>query len=271
MRQHPHLTALLAIASALAITLALVAPAAAQRGEASYYQIRYVEVRPELWDEYQAAVRDLVALFDEHDRTFPMIARYHPDTHVVRFITPLEGLDDLANLEAENNRIRSVAGPALDEIAARYRKASIASRTEIFRHRPDLSYTPENPVPAPGDEKYHRIHYFYIKRDQIAEAEANAKAYAGLLREKGVRRPFGLFECTVGTEGLYLLTIPAASASELHTESAIDRKLTADLKKRSLEFARDWVARESTNVPELTYVPKDVQPWTQRDDQVADP
>lgn len=244
-----------AVLLALMTIVCAVVPAAAQRGEATYYQIRYVEVRPDQWDEYKAAVMELIELFEQHERKYPMIARYHQDEMVVRFITPLDGLADLAELEAETQRIRKAAGPALEQIAARYRKASIASRTEVFRHRPDLSYAPEKPVPPVGEAQYHWVHYFYIKRDQIAEAENNARDFAELLRERNVNRPFDLFECIIGTDGLYLLTIPAASASELNTQTAIDRNLTENLRRRSLEAARDWITRESTNVPELSYTP----------------
>jgi hypothetical protein len=239
--------------------LAAATTAPAQLPDTEFYEIQYVQVRPDHWMDYQDAVADLVALYAKHDYKYPLIARENRNAMEIRYISPLASMADREVMDAEFERFRKAAGAAYETIAARFQQASISSRTAVYRMRPDLSYQPDNPQPAVGEANFHQIGYWYIQRDKVAESEANAKAYADLLRKKGIRRPFSILESYIGDEALYLLVLPGTSPAAFYAESeAINRKLGAEGEQataRALQAARDWIIHDSANLPRLTYTP----------------
>ena len=258
-KRHPRLLIALIACTLLIVAALTVAPSFSQQQFATYYQVQTVHVKPEHLAEYQAAVVELMKWYKKNGYSRGIQARAGTHDMTISYITAFDSLAEIEASDAEFEKLLENDGDAYRRIAQRFQKASISSRIDLFKMRPELSYLPDNPEPAMAPDDFRQVGYWYIQRDKVEEAEANAKAYAELFKKHGVKRPFLILESYFGDTPLYVAVNPGRSAADFYAGAAkLNQKLGAEgqqMNLRALAATVNWEASDTVGRPDLSYTP----------------
>ena len=245
--------------AAVIAAMCIATPSLAQGQFATYYQVSTVQVKPEHLADYQAAVVELMKWYEKHSYSRPIQARAGLNDMTISYITPYASLAEVEASDAEFEKLLEKDGEAYRRIAQKFQKASMSSRVELFKMRPDLSYLPENPEPAMAPDDFRQVGYWYIQRDKIEEAEENAKAYAALFRKRNVKRPFLILESYFGDAPLYVSVNPGKTAADFYADDAkLQQRLGSEgqqMNLRALSATSNWESRDTLGRPDLSYTP----------------
>ncbi len=254
-KRHSHVL----IAGTLLLIAALAAPSLAQAQLATYYQVQTVQVKPEHLADYEAAVVDLMKWYEKYGHNRAIQARAGMNDMTISYITAFESLAEIEASDAEFEKLLEKGGDEYRRIAQKFQKASISSRIELFKTRLDLSHLPDDAQPAMAPDDFRQVGYWYVQRDKVEQAEANAKAYAELFRKRGVKRPFVILESYFGETPLYISVNPGTNAADFYAGAAkLNSMLGSEgqqMNLRALSATSNWESRDTVGRPDLSYTP----------------
>jgi hypothetical protein len=126
--------------------------------------------------------------------------------------------------------------------------------------RPDLSYVPANPRLKPEEQKYVRLQFYYLVPGKEMEAEAIARDYVALFKQKNVTESFSIYISILGDDlPLLVAAIPAKSPADYAAADERTNSITGAegraLGQRALAITRRIETREAILRPDLSYPP----------------
>jgi len=217
--------------------------------------------RPSMLMQYDASLREILAALTEKKADpsiFGMSLFVTPEFHYI-YIVPISNYGALDKFQAAWMAVGEQVGKAKWQAMMDRANASMESYNEtVAMLRPDLSYMPANPRLKMDEQKYVQIQFYYVIPGKEMEAEAIAKDYGALFKQKNIPDGFNVYWAMNGTD-LPLLVVTSAGRSRADYY-ANDEKVNATLgndvrplQARALAITRRYEIRESMAHPELSF------------------
>jgi hypothetical protein len=220
-------------------------------------------VKPSAMMAYEAAAKDLVAALSEKKFSSPALnwtAIMTTDVHYT-YVVRLSNFAALDSWQAEWGKAAAAVGAERWAALERRGNDALSSYAEVVTmRRPDLSYVPANPRLKPEEQRYLRLEFFYLIPGKEKEAEAVAKDYIALFKQKNVGDSFSVYASIYGDDlPLWVVTSTAKSPADYAAnDERVNAALGADLQalqQRSMSVSRRFVLREGFVRPDLSYPP----------------
>ena len=218
-------------------------------------------VKPSALMQYEAVTKDFIAALAEKKFSSPMLnwrAYMTPDMHFV-YVGPIDNFASLDTMQAEWGRAREAVGAARWDDMDRRGSDTMSSYNDLIAmYRPDLSYMPANPRLSMSDRTHVRWDFYYLLPGRQKDAEAIARDYVALFKQKNITESFNIYMAVYGNDlPLLVATIPGKSEADLVTaDDRVNTTLGADvrpLQQRAMAITRKFERREGTLRPDLSY------------------
>lgn len=225
------------------------------------YIIHEEVVKPSAVAAYEAASKDFLAALWEKKVTSPAFnwtAGMTTDFHYL-YIARIENFAALDRNMAEWEKAKQAVGVDRWSSIERRSNDAISSYAEfVSMYRPDLSYMPATPRLKPEEHRYSRLQFFYLMPGKEKDAEAIARDYIALFKQKNIGDGFNLYMAIFG-EDLPLLVASVGAKSPADYAAADERTnalLGADLRalqQRAMSITRRFEERDVLMRPDLCY------------------
>jgi hypothetical protein len=218
-------------------------------------------VKPSAVAAYEAASKDFLGALWEKKVTSPAfnwMAAMTTDFHYI-YIMRIENFAALDRNMAEWEKAKQTVGAERWASIERRGNEPLSSYSEVVSmYRPDLSYIPATPRLKPEENRYVRLQFFYLIPGKEKDAEAIAKDYISLFKQKNMGDGFRIYMSILGEDlPLLVASIHAKSAADY---AAMDERtntvLGADLRAlqaRAMSISRRFEQREAMIRPDLSY------------------
>jgi len=230
--------------------------------KAQAYFVLDVAVKPSMIAKYEAAAKEMVSLNAQYNATYPWYGFSVDDSHYSFFI-PVENLADVDNMFKEDSELEKKMGEEKsNEIGKLFAGTFEYVHTYMIYHRPDLSYTPENPRLQPGEANFRHWILYYIQPDKEKEFHEILKKFVTLPKSKNVTDGY---EILVGGMGLdtptCIVSLSGKSAAdfEVHFEKLWELlgEEAMGLVQKLIAMARGIEIKTAWFRPDLSYIPKE--------------
>ncbi len=219
------------------------------------------DVKPEAMETYMKARIADAQLWDQHGFEFPFMT-FVQDFRVTtaysfNAFAQFDGIP--MKMEAKNQK----TGGKMKQIDEQRMKCVSDSSSAIVVARPDLSYTPENPIFTPDlDESFYSFRIVYhIKPGKFEAAEALGRKVKAINEKKQSPGGYLMYQEIFGQNDYALVAV--INAKDKAAFAAQDKKMEAnpdpEIEKLFMENAhllRKIETQEGTFVPEASYIPE---------------
>jgi len=225
------------------------------------YVIHEEVVKPSGMMAYEAASKDFLSALAEKKFNSPALtwnAYMTNDMHYL-YVVRIPNFAALDNTMTEWDKAKNAVGAARWADLERRGSEPMASYNEIVTmRRPDLSYMPANPRLKMEEHRYVRLDFYYLVPGKTAEAEAIARDYVALFKQKNIGESFSIFMGILG-EDLPVLVASIPGKSEADVVAADERVNAAvgtdvrPLQARAMAITRRFERRAAMFRPDLSY------------------
>ena len=252
----------LSIASLVISLCTLTTLAQAEEQKAQLYFVEEVVVKPSMVDKYEAHTKEALNLWTKYGSPFPFYAFITDDFHYY-FVWPIENYASLDSLfKAIGEWVVKMGDENWQALVRSGEGTYEYLKWSMVRHKPELSYTPENPSLKPEEPNFVYLNFFFIQPGKKEEFEEVFKESVAFY--KSINFPFG-FDIYVGDMGtempMYIYFSKGENAADfyvrhdkafkLHTEEAIK------LRQKTLVAIRNTKVKTGMFRPDFSYMPKE--------------
>jgi len=225
------------------------------------YIIHEEGIKPSSMMSYEAASKDFLNALAEKKVSSPamMWNAYLTDDMHYLYVSRIPNFAALDSMQPEWDKAKTAVGAARWADLERRGSEGIASYNEIVTmRRPDLSYAPANPRLKMEEQRYFRLDFYYLMPGKQAEAEAIAKDYVVLFKQKNIAESYNIYMGVLGNDlPVLVAVIPAKSAADqAMADERVNAALGADvrpLEARAMAITRRFDRRQATYRPDLSY------------------
>lgn len=212
------------IAVALCLIAAIPAATAAQDAKPRFFLLHQEIVRPDRVEAFEAATKEFVATVRQHHKASPQFHfnAVQGDDFTYSFVLPLA---DLASLDAINQGFGALAQAVGEAKFADLMKRGGATYEwadeSILIEEPGMSYAPANPRLKPEEVRYLHFDLYHVQPGREPEADALAREFVALFKQKGITDSYRLFKVLLGKDmPLYAVVAPAKDAADFAARDA---------------------------------------------------
>lgn len=241
--------------------LTLTTAVAQEMPKPQLYVIHEEVVKPAQMMAYEAVSKEFVSTLAEKKVNSPALtwnAYMTNDMHYLYLVRiPNFAAMDTSMGEWEKAK-NSVGAARWTDLERRGSEPMVSYNEFVAMLRPDLSYKPANPRLKMEEQRYFRVDFYYLIPGKMAEAEAIAKDYVALFKQKNIAESFSIFIDILGDDlPLLVASVPAKSeADAVAADERVNSALGADgqaLQARAMAITRRFERRSSTFRPDLSY------------------
>ena len=219
-------------------------------------------VKPSMVGQFEAHIKEAVAQFARHKFPYPQdvycIDGYHYFfSHLVKNYA---GIDSFYKAAVELHQ-------KMGEEQWRLLLKSAAGTLEyyqstLFYYARELSYSPVNPHPDPGQRNFVYWTYLYVEYGKEKEFEEILKAWVELFKSRNISHGYATYIGSIGNEmPLYVLAESAESASVFYSQDEETFKLFGEegqaLMKKTWALLRKFEIKIGSRRPDLSYTPEE--------------
>lgn len=234
--------------------------AAAQTPQPKWYVMHQEFARPSMIKQYEDVNKEFIATVRKHHEASPLFnfIGVAGEDFVYTYVTSISGFSDLASIYDGFGKLAVAAGEAKwGDLMKRGGEATEFIRESILMEDPALSYTPAQPRLTPQEERYLHVDLYYVQPGREADADALAKDFHKLYREKNIADGYRLFKVVMGAETpLILVTVAAKDPADYAVHNAeATKKLGAEgqaLFARAASLTRRFETRGGWLRPDLS-------------------
>jgi hypothetical protein len=247
---------------ALLVSLLSISSAFAQdMPRPELYIVHEELIKPGSMMAYEAASKDFINALAEKKVTSPALTwnAYVTDDMHYLYVVRIPNFAAMDSSMGEWDKAKAAVGAARWADLERRGSEGMASYNEIVTmRRPDLSYMPANPRLKMEEQHYVRLDFYYLVPGKQAEAEAIAKDYIALFKQKNIAESFNIYIGVMGNDlPVLVAAIPAKSgADQAMADERVNATLGADvrpLQARAMAITRRFDRRTATYRPDLSY------------------
>ena len=226
---------------ALLLTLAGTATPLAAQEAGSLAQVLTVEVPLANIPQYEAAVKELFAVYGEAEFEFPIFARVDAGNPGLYSFATL--LNDYADLAADPELDEATAA-ALSKVTAASNRVDVA----VWEARADLSYVPSSPRVATDAIAFTHITYLRPYRGKALELEKVMVDASKMYSDKGIADGLDVWQLSIGNDGpVYAVLVTATGEADYYNHA----------EKNQATLGGDWGAIVARTAPLLRSIERE--------------
>ncbi len=231
----------------------------APKGSLAFVHIDYV--KPAMVMEYEQATKEMIDTLDSY-QIDPKKTNFHaiagPTLGYV-YVMPIE---NFAGIDAMQENWMDIAEKIGEErweaMFAKVDKCVDRHETIVSRHRPDLSYVPEEPDVAQEDVKFLGYTFYHVQPGHTQEFEAIAKEYIALHEELDSGFGWQIYQSVIAKDRpTYLVIHGAKSPSDYYARLDKMDKLIGErgheLGQKAMSHLRSMEREQGWLRPDLSY------------------
>lgn len=231
--------------------------AQAKKQDAQLFVVWEIKISPSTFTEFEAAARDLLALFSRYEYPYPYYLYRTDDFHyyVITPVVNMAAIDDMFKFQEEFDK---KAGKEIKALKKRLSGTYEYETLGTFSLRNDLSYYPGNPRLTPGNADFVWWNYYYIKHGKREEAEEIAGEWRALYKNMNIPDGHVIWIAEMWPDRpLLLATGRAKSAPDYYTQFEKHKIMLGEkyraLAKRTMDICRKFEHRTGYLLKELSY------------------
>ena len=203
--------ATLALATLL-VPAALVAQNVQNTAAPRFFVLHQEVAKPSMLKQYEDTTKELTAAVHRHHELSPAFSftAISGDDNLYTYVTPIQSMTDLESINNGFGALAQAEGAKWADLMKRAGETMEYSRESIVMEDPSLSYNPEKPRLQLEEQAYLHIDLYYLKPGYEADADALARDFAALYRQKKVADGYRLFKVVMGPE-MPLLIVTAGA------------------------------------------------------------
>jgi hypothetical protein len=254
---------LLAVALALFPLIAAQAQNAPPAPKPQLFVIHEEIAKPSMLAQYESTTREFFKALSDgkvDPAVFSVNTFVTPDFHYI-YLAPISSFAGMDKIASMFMTLPNAVGNDRWQDLMRRGGVTMESYSEtVVMLRPDLSYMPATPRLKPEENKYFRLEFFYVIPGKEQDAEAIARDYAALFKQKNWPDGYHIYMALNGENlPLLVVSIPAKSRADyVAADDRLNATLGADIKPlqaRALSITRKFELREAMARPDFVYPP----------------
>jgi hypothetical protein len=245
----------------LAVSLcALATKAQDKEQKVQAYFIVEVAVKPSMMAKYEAAVKEMVALYAQHNVSYPFFG-FLADDMKYHFFTPVKDLADVDSMfKVDNELEKSVGEEKLKEIETLAAGSYEYAHTYMLYLRPDLSYAPENPRLQFNEANYRHLIYYYIQPEKEKAFVEILEKFVNQPKLKNVTEGYEIFFGGIGMKTpSCIISLKGKNAADFETHYEKVWEILGDEAMKMVQelvgMARGLDIKTAMFRPDLSYMP----------------
>jgi len=240
---------------------ALTTLAQSEEQKAQLFIIRDVVVHPSKFLEYEATMKEFVALNAKHECPYSWSAYRTSDFHYY-FVMPLENFAALDDVFSYFGKVTEKAGKEYAALMKGFGSTYESETIGMFLLRYDLSYIPEEPRVTDEEMNFTWWSFYYILPGMKKEAEEISHEWQALFKNNGISDGWSVYVGVMWSD-LPVLVVAGGAKSEAdyYTQNEKNFKKFGEqvqsLMKRTMDGTRRFEQKTGTILRELSYTPKE--------------
>ncbi|UCC41026.1 MAG: hypothetical protein JSV96_06240 [Candidatus Aminicenantes bacterium] len=234
--------------------------AQAQEQKPQLMAIWDIVVHPSKFMEFEAAMKEFVAIYAKLEYPHPWTTYRTVDFHYY-LVMPIENYAALDKLFDYFSTVMEKAGKEYEAVMKSFAGTYESETFGTFYLRHDLSYRPENPRITIEDVNFVWWSFFYIIPGMESEAENISHDYQELYKSHGISDGWEIYIGAMWSD-LPVLCVAGGAKSEAdyHIQNEKNMQKFGDkhmaLMKRTMDGTRKFEMKTGTILRELSYTPK---------------
>jgi hypothetical protein len=171
-------------------------------------------VKPAMTQEYEAATKDLIALFESGGEATASLGwtTISSMENGYYYVMPIESFGGLDEAFGEwMTAVQAVGMDAFREVDSRTRAAMNYAEASVIALRPDLSYLPET-VALDPEKPYRKYWWWYLTPGMEDDFEAVAKEFVELYAANNIETGWRIYQGMLGGEMPMYLVVDRAES-----------------------------------------------------------
>ena len=242
---------------------ALTTLAQSEEQKAQLFIIWDVVVHPSKFMEYEATMKEFVALYAKHECPYPWSAYRTSDFHYY-FVMPVENFAALDDVFSYFGKVAEKAGKEYEALEKGFAGTFESETIGTFYLRYDLSYIPEEPRLTEEEMNFIWWDFYYILPGMEKEAEEIAHEWQALYKNIGISDGESVYMAAMWSDLPVLVVVGGAkSEADYYTQNEKNFQKFGEqvqsLMKRTMDGTRRFEQKTGTILRELSYTPKEKQ------------
>ncbi len=239
---------------------ALAAFAQEEEQKGQLWLIEDCTVKPCGVGEFEATVKEFVALAVEHKYPYRWYGHSTNDFHYY-FAYPVEDLGAVDNIfEAWDELAEKMGKEQYQALDKRFDGIIEYYKYTLNRFMPEMSYTPENPRLLPEERKFFHLNIFYLPYGREKEFEEISKEWVALYKSKNIFDGTWFYVGVIGTDNpMYMLVRRAKNRADYYSQAEVIDELLGEegkaLKGKTRPLLKKLEHQDGWSRPDLSYTP----------------
>lgn len=215
-------------------------------------------VNPSMVDEFEAVMKEWVALCSKHKFPYSWMTYSGNDFHYI-LVWPLENYADIDKMYKVYDEIEKKVGEKQwQSLSKRVVKSYEYWHSSMYYLIPERSYTPENPRLKPEEINYLRWGFYYLIPGKGKAFAENDKEWIALHKQKNIPDGYQIYVGDNGTDmPVVVLVTWGENAADYFTQGAKNEKILGEeakaLSKKEQALLRKYESRTGRPRPDLSY------------------
>lgn len=220
-----------------------------------------VVVHPSKFMEYEATMKEFVALYAKHECPYPWLAYRTSDFHYY-FVMPVENFAALDDVFSYFGKVAEKAGKEYEALEKGFAATFESETIGTFYLRYDLSYIPEEPRVTDEEMNFTWWDFYYILPGMEKEAEEICHEWQALFKNNGISDGWSIYVGVMWSD-LPVLVVAGGAKSEADYYTQNEKNFQKfgeklqPLMKKTMDGTRRFEKKTGTILRELSYTPKE--------------
>jgi len=230
--------------------------------KAQLFNVDDYAVNLSMVDEFEAGIKEWVAVCAKHKFPYPWKAYGTEDFHYI-FVWPVENYADIDNMYKAFDELEEKMGEEQWQALLKHFEGTYEiHQSAMYYLIPERSYTPENPRLKSEEVNFISWRFYYIQSGKEEEFAEIDKEWVALYKSKNIRDGYNLYVGDMGTDMPMCVDAEwGKDAVDYFSEQKKINELLGEeattLWKKAIKLCRKFEYKMGWYFPDLSYIPKE--------------
>lgn len=216
-------------------------------------------VKPSMVSEYEAAIKEYMALCAESEYKYPIYAYSTRDFHYY-YVTPIEfKYSELDSIRKYGKKNYSANPEKWDAVWEKFEGTYEYYIPKLIVQNEELSYKPENPRLNSEERMFYYWMFCYVLPTKTSEFKDVLKKWKELYKNKNISDGFNVYWGAMGVEQpLYIVIMSGKDNADFWNQASLRRETLGEeakqLWKEGGKLLRKYETKEGWYRPDLSYI-----------------
>jgi hypothetical protein len=249
------------VASLVVSLFALTTLAQVEEQKEQLFVIDEWVVKPPMANEFEAVVKESIAIYAEHKFPYPFYTFWTSDFHY-HVMWPYEKYGDLDNWYEAIEELSKKVGEPWQALSKRVAVTYEYIHSSVYYHMPELSYIPENPRLKHEEANFFFFDIYYVQPGKTKEFKEIIKKFVALSKSKNITEGWDAYDGDIGTDmPVYAFVMRAKDETDFYIHNTKMWEILGEegekLWEESVALIRKRGDKQAWLLPDFSYMPKE--------------